>query len=49
MIKILALIARVHIELFSPAVWRFRFHLWHTTVEIQQLKFTLFLVRLFKN
>jgi len=49
MIKILALIACVHVKLFSPAVWQFRFHLWHTTVEIQQLKLTLFLIRLFKN
>jgi len=49
MIRILTLIAHLHVELFSPAVWRFRFHLWHTTVEIQQLKLTLFLIRLFKN
>jgi len=49
MIKILALIARVHVELFSPAVWRKRFSIWRTELYIQQLKFTLFLVRLFKN
>jgi len=49
MLRILTLIAHVHVNLFCPAVWRKRFSIWRTELYIQQLKFTLFLVRLFKN